>query len=118
MKLPQQINVSLSLIKFKEENVHIIYSPALDLSGYGNTEEEANASFQICLEEFFKYTLHKKTFNTVLTNLGWKINRKNDLVCQPPQFDELITRNEYFSSIVREKEFSKIDKPVLMPVYR
>ena len=32
------IKTELSLIAFIEDGTHIIYSPALDLSGYGNTE--------------------------------------------------------------------------------
>lgn len=49
----------------------IIYSPALDLSGYGNTINEAKESFKIALEEFIRYTLNENTFNDVMKKLGW-----------------------------------------------
>jgi hypothetical protein len=39
------INVKVAVISFKEDNTHIIYCPALDLSGSGNTESEAKESF-------------------------------------------------------------------------
>ncbi len=32
---------------------YVAYSPALDLSGYGKTEEEARDSFNIVLKEYF-----------------------------------------------------------------
>ena len=35
----------------------VIYSPALDLSGYGSSEDEAKGSFEIALEEFIKIKL-------------------------------------------------------------
>ena len=35
------IKALLDLFSYKEGNVRIVYSPALDLSGYGNTLEEA-----------------------------------------------------------------------------
>jgi len=38
----------------------------LDLSGSGNTEEEAKNSFEIVLSEYFKYTQHKKTLARIL----------------------------------------------------
>jgi len=35
------VNVKLSLIEFEEDGLHFVYSPALDLTGYGKTEESA-----------------------------------------------------------------------------
>ena len=43
------------LIVFKEDNVFIIHSPLLDISGYGYTKDEAKESFNITLEEFLRY---------------------------------------------------------------
>ena len=47
-------HVGLSLVEFEEDNVIIIYSPALDLSGYGNSEIEAKNSFSEAFNEFFQ----------------------------------------------------------------
>ena len=66
-------HVGLSLVEFKEEDVTIIYSPALDLSGYGHSEVEAKNSFSEALQEFFRYTNNKKTLDKVLKKLGWSI---------------------------------------------
>lgn len=51
--------MDLSLIPFNEGDVIIIYSPALDLSGYGYNEKEAKESFEITLEEFLNYIIEK-----------------------------------------------------------
>lgn len=74
-----KIEAVLSLLQFKEKEVTIIYSPALDLSGYGNNEKEAQKSFEITIEEFFRYTINKRTFETELKNLGWKLSGKNKI---------------------------------------
>jgi len=71
--------VGLSLIEFNENDVTIVYSPALNISGYGYNSDEAKNSFNIALHEFFQYTNNKKTFDKVLKELGWtfKGSKKN-----------------------------------------
>ena len=56
-----KIKCTLPLIIFEEDNCIITFCPALDLSGYGSTESEANHSFEETLSEYFKYTVNKKT---------------------------------------------------------
>ncbi len=65
--------VILSLFSFIDDEVHIIYSPALDLSGYGKSEEDAKQSFEIALEEFIKYTNNKQTLTKELERLSWEM---------------------------------------------
>ena len=66
------VKVKLLLFNFEDENrVSFIYSPHLDLTGYGNNFEEARKSFEIVFEDFVDYTLKKKTLGKVLANLGW-----------------------------------------------
>ena len=62
-------HVGLSLVEFEEDNVTIIYSPALDLSGYGYSQPEAKQSFWEALPEFLRYTNNKKTLDKVLKDL-------------------------------------------------
>ena len=66
-------HVGLSLVEFEEENVTIVYSPALDLSGYGYSQEEAKQSFSEALNEFLRYTTNKNSLDKVLKDLGWAI---------------------------------------------
>lgn len=46
---------------FREDDNFIAYSPALDLSGYGKTEEDARNSFNIVLKEYFDYAINEGT---------------------------------------------------------
>ncbi|MBK5203581.1 MAG: hypothetical protein JJE45_07680 [Prolixibacteraceae bacterium] len=99
-------NVGLSLVEFKEENVTIIYSPALDLSGYGYSDVEAMSSFAEALHEFFNYTYNKKTLYQVLKDLGWTIKgSKKKPKFNPPKDSDLVTSNSMYNEIVNKKNY-------------
>ncbi len=70
-----QSELHLVLLSFKEDNIFIVYAPTLDLSGYGDNQEEANSSFDTSLDEFLDFTIKNNTLNTELKRLGWR----NDL---------------------------------------
>ena len=112
-----QIEVQLSLLTFEEDGVIIYYSPALDLSGYGKNNREAKESFNIALEEFLQYTLNKATLKSVLKNLGWKLSGKGKTIkYQQPFLDHMLAENKYLSSVVREKEFQRINQTIYLPI--
>jgi hypothetical protein len=110
----QSIDMLLSLISFEEDGAKIVYCPALDISGYGDSEQDANDSFAISLEEFFSYTTHKGTFNDELRRLGWKIRGKKPMV--PPDMTKLLSDNENFSRIFNNHPFYKFDKEIAIPI--
>ncbi len=105
--------VILSLFSFVDDNVHIIYSPAFDLSGYGNTEEEAKHSFEISLEEFMRYTNNKGTFYDELKRLGWEVKKKKSF--KAPKLNTLLDSNDYLANIFDTKEFKKYNHQVAIP---
>jgi len=113
-----EANVNVDLLQFEEDGGTIIYSPAFDLSGYGNNKEEAKASFEISIEEFFRYTLNKKTLFIELKRLGWKIKegkfKKGNL--ESPHLASLITENDYLAETLNNKQFTKYDQSIAMPV--
>jgi len=97
-----KVNVKLLLIHFQDENdIHFIFSPHLDLSGSGNSVEEAKRSFEIAMEDFVDYTVKKKTIGKVLTKLGWKIKGKSRVPKKvlAPSIASVIKDNEYVSEV-------------------
>ena len=66
----EKINSELAIFLFKEDDNFIAYSPALDLSGYGKTEEEARNSFNIVLKEYFDYAINEGTLYKDLKEHG------------------------------------------------
>jgi hypothetical protein len=108
------IDVNLPLIVFEEDNMHVVYCPALDVSGYGITEAEATDSFQVALSEFFRYTTHKKTFEAELKRLGWQIkSRRKPMI--PPTMAYLLSENENFSNIFNNFPFRKFNEAISLP---
>lgn len=106
-------HVALSLVEFKEENVTIVYSPALDLSGSGYSEDEAKQSFNEALNEFFRYTNNKNTLDKVLKDLGWAIKgSKKKPKFNPPSNSELVSSNPLFSEIINNKDYKTSKKEV------
>jgi len=110
------VHINLALISFKENDVTIIYSPALDLSGYGNTVDEAKRSFEINLEEFIRYTTNKGSFFAELEKHGWKISKRKKSYASP-HLDDLLATNDFLSDIFRDNQFHRYNLDVSIPAF-
>jgi hypothetical protein len=108
--------VSLPLIRFEEDGCNIAYCPALDVSGYGNSAEEALESFKISLSEFFKYLTNKKTFEKEMIRMGWTFSQNKHKGMTPPPMSKLLQENDNFSRIFNEHSFNKENYTVDLPV--
>jgi len=110
-----RIKCNLPLIIFEEENNIITYCPALDLSGYGSTEEDAKKSFEVTLSEYFRYTVNKKTLAEDLKKLGWTIRKNLKKEPIPPTLENLLQSNEDFSRIFNTYDFRKRNTTINIP---
>lgn len=106
-----KINITLSLLTWEDNDVTYVYSPALDLTGYGKTKVEAKKSFEITLEEFIEYTHNKNTIYDELERLGWTINRKKQRAKQPIQ-EELLKDNDFLKSLMNKDGVKKLNREV------
>ncbi len=114
------IIVMLLLFHFKDENkIHFIYSPHLDLTGYGNNIKEAKKSFEIVFEDFIDYTLKKRTLGKVLSNLGWKLkgSTKKPGKVIAPSITSVIKDNEYISEIFDKYPVNTYHQEVGLPAF-
>ena len=96
------VRVKLLLFHFQDENkVHFVYSPHLDLTGYGNDENQAKKSFEVVMEDFVDYTVKKKTIAKVLADLGWEVkgSEKHPRKLLAPSITTVINENVYISEI-------------------
>lgn len=117
-KVKSSIEIILSIISFKENNIHMIYAPALDLFGYGKTKKEAKESFEITLDEFVRYTINKDTLIPELKRLGWDVSesKKKPKFIAPP-LSHLLSDNKQFNEIFNKGEYHKYDQQVAIPAF-
>ncbi|MBE0639539.1 MAG: hypothetical protein IH598_13560 [Bacteroidales bacterium] len=113
----QIINVKLSIIIFKEDESHIVFCPALNLTGYGDSDPEALQSFEVVLGEYFNYTTNKKTLETDLEKMGWNLGKSMRKPATPPDMSYLLNHNEDFRNIFNNHAFRKEDTRVAIPVF-
>ncbi len=113
------VKVRLLLVHFQDENkVHFVYSPHLDLTGYGNDVTQAKDSFEIVLEDFVDYTIKKKTLAKVLTGLGWELkgSEKRPKKIIAPSITSVINDNKYVSEIFDKYPVNTYHKEIGLPV--
>ena len=114
------LKVRLLLFQFEDEHkVSFIYSPHLDLTGYGSNAEEARKSFEIVFEDFVDYTLKKKTLDKVLTGLGWQLNKelKKSQKILAPSITTVIKDNKYVAEIFDKYAVNTYHQEVGLPAF-
>jgi hypothetical protein len=93
------IKIGLTLILWKENDIHFQYSPQLDLTGYGKSATEAQSSFDQTLKDFISYTINKDTLFDELERLGWTTNKKKKRL-HAPEEDQLLEDNETYKDLL------------------
>ncbi len=115
-----EVKVKLLLVNFKDENnIHFIYSPHLDLTGYGQSLDEAKKSFEIVFEDLIDYTLKKKSLGKVLSKLGWQLKGtiKKPKKVLAPSITSVINKNDYVSEIFDKYPVSTYHQEVGIPAF-
>jgi predicted RNase H-like HicB family nuclease len=105
------VEVNLMLLSFEEDGVYFVYSPELDLNGYGNTEEEARQSLDVVLRNFLEYAIQNDTLTTELVRHGWALSER--LV--PPSFNDLVSRNKELSERMLRRRPVLITEHIRLP---
>jgi len=108
------IECKVDVIMYEEEDIHYVYTPALDLMGYGKTADEALRSWEVVLEEYLAYTSNKNTLVKDLENHGWKIKKSLNQF-QPPAFSWLLQNNEQLSEMYNNRDFLKTSRVITVP---
>lgn len=109
----EKIVVQLDMIDFQEDGIFCTYSPALDLVGYGNTQQEAHNSWEVVLAEYLKFTVENNTLQKDLTKHGWTVSNDN---LTPPPFTWLLVHNDQVKDFYDNYNFTKSSRPVKVPI--
>jgi len=110
------VNATLELFKFKEDNLVIVYCPAIDLSACGKTAIEAEGEFKEAFRMHMSYCLAKKTLGKDLKAHGWQIIGKNKAI-KAPSIEEMLPNNEVLRDIIYNKNYTKVSKRVEIPEF-
>lgn len=108
----EKVSSELAIFLFREDDNFIAYSPALDLSGYGKTEEDARNSFNIVLKEYFDYAINEGTLYEDLKSHGWLLKKHK---IETPKISVLVRQNDELSNILDKKDFKKYHEPIKVP---
>ena len=112
-----ELKARLSVYSFTEDNMHIIYCPALDLSSYGATESDAMRSFEQTFSMHFSYCLNKDTLFDDLKAHGWIVRSKKSKDLKAPSLEDMMRSNDTLRDILNNKEYHKYSKDVLLPEF-
>ena len=116
LKVPKgNISAHLDLYSFLDKNIHILYCPALDMSGYGETEEDAQKSFEEVFTTSMAYMVNKNSLHDDLKKHGWNIRGKKSHDLKSPKFEDMYKTNKEFKDIIDNKPYQKIYKDVCIP---
>lgn len=81
---PSTVEVTIPVLLWKEDDLFVVQTPALELSTFGETEEEAMREFDDAVRLFFEVCTERRTLNDALLKLGWEIkDTKWDPGCEP-----------------------------------
>ena len=111
----KNINVQVDVIEYEDDGIFYAYSPALDLIGYGISLVEARQSWETILQEYFTYTMNKKTLTKDLLHRGW-IVRKGNKKFRPPSFSWLLQNNRELVEMYDKYNFQKTSRPISVPL--
>lgn len=83
--MDRNVSYSLPVTIFREGESFVAYTPALDLSSVGKTEEEAKRMFAEAVETLFEELQEMGTLESVLKDLGWTKGKQR---FEPPKVIE------------------------------
>lgn len=92
------IEAELAVFIYENDGFKIAYAPALDLMGYGKTEEAAKDSFEVVVEDFFETALEKGTLPAYLASHGWS-SKQTPSEFLSPQVGSMLEHNKQLREI-------------------
>jgi len=93
--------VVVDVLVGKQDDYFIAYCPALELSSYGKTENQARKNFEVELEIFLEETEKKGSLEKLLLKLGWCLKQTPSPSYIPPKMPN------YSIPIIHPQTFSE-----------
>lgn len=110
-----RITVTSPIVIFEQSGCKILFSPTVEIYGYGQNLTEAKASFKNNLEEFINYTINKGTFAEELKRMGWQFKkRKKQYIV--PSFSKMLKNNQKLIDILDHNKASIDQQTFALPM--
>ncbi len=81
----KKLTVQVQVFLIPDGNQHVAYCPALELSSYGSSPDDAKTAFAEAMEIFVADTQAKGTLEKVLLGLGWTLQQHPVARYEPPR---------------------------------
>lgn len=106
-----KIEINLPVIVFQDERQYwIAHIPALDLSGYGESETEARKSLDYVLSEYFDFAIKNNTLHKDLMNHGWELAKE----VVNPSLSSLLNMDP-LKDIINKTNFKSTNQSIKIP---
>jgi len=111
----KSFKAKLEVIIFKDPSGSFVgYAPSIDVSSYGDTQDEALNATREAIEIYFNYTRNKGTLEQDLKRMGWKkeIMKHSSLVA--PDLDTISHDNPLLINIMNSPD-NYLQKSISIP---
>ncbi len=75
LPVKKTVSATVTVMLYKQGDFIVAYCPALDLSSYAQSEEEAVVSFKEALDIFLEYCEENGTLEQNLVACGWQLRK-------------------------------------------
>jgi len=111
-----KFTIGVEIFIFKEDEQFIAYSPALEVSSYGDTGKDAENAFQEATNIFIKYAYKKGTLVADLLELGWTITKKPKTIFNAPDLEDTVKDNPILQSLISSGQYQKTQSNMNMAI--
>jgi hypothetical protein len=105
------VEVLLPVVIFQEGDQFVSYCPALELSSYGDSEQDAKEAFDEAVDIFIEETMRKGTLEKFLLKKGWLLRLKPQPLYEPPSLTLIESKK-----IVTRKNADVYNERINIPV--
>lgn len=78
------VEVGVEVMLVKDGDYIVATCPALELSSFGKTEDEAKEAFHEALSVFMEDLIERQTLERALLDLGWTLRKRPTVEYRPP----------------------------------
>src|SRR5690349_17405391 len=79
------LELLLSVLVLKQDDLYVAYCPSLELSSYGTTIDEARTGFDEVIDAYLEYCKENQSLKEDLKKHGWTVvDQQNNIKAEPP----------------------------------